>query len=508
MERRIKSPKPSNDGQIIQLTLWSLLAIILAVALMAAIAALTISSILWNRQLGNATNVCNGCPGIIDIINTDNSSLSPIVNQSLNFNGECGIETFINVSNITITNVRELSKYIVGQDGCSEFTRPQDAYNQAILDGKGGVNGAVILIKPGSYDFTGSQFQVLQPGIIFTGLSRSSVYFTSSDTTSGIYINIPPNSLLPDSESTIIFQEISFGGLNDTNGFILNVSSGRTILDSCYCQNSNFRIYGGKQNFSFIVALNSIFYPLPPNDFITAEGPNVTITWKDVRLVNAGTGTQGGNVFNLLNGFASLNLFNVFMMFTSYDGLILGPVTLSTATNLVQITSSFIENQVLNTSNFAYFSKQSGSITYDIGGSKLYFNGPIFTQDTDSTQPGDTPGDIINILLFSCQIKTGNASISYDAAVSIISEVTIQITGCNFIVSNNDDIINIPTATAGDALNIILTSTTLTTQAPPSGHYITGPNPALANLRLAGSVSLNGATVANGVLVTTIPFLF
>jgi hypothetical protein len=497
--RRSRNSRTNNNLR--QFLSW-LLYTLIALALILGITSLILVCILYTKGFieGNSTNICDGCPGIISIINTDNST-SSLINQTLNFNGECGIETFINSDNITITDLRGLSPYIVGQDGCSEFLTPQDAYNQAILDGKGGDTGpgAVIIIKPGNYDFTGSQFPILQSGIVFKGLSWAGVYFTSSDTTSGIYTNISPNA-----STNVIFKDISFGSINDTNGFLLNISSGRTILDTCYCQDTNFRVYVGKEDLAFFVSYNSKFSPLPPSDFVTSEG-NGTITWKDVRLVNNFMGTQGGHVFNLALGFGTLNLFNIIVMFSSYDGIILGPNTLPIIdTSVIQVSNSVLQHLFIGPVLFeSYFAKHVGTVTYDIGGSKFYFKGPLITQSTDSTQPGD----IINILLFANEISTGNATISYVDTVSVIAEVNIQITCCTISVSNNDNILYIPTATVGDTLDIILTSTTLTTQSAPGGIYLTGPNPALANLALAGSVSLNGATTANGVTVSTIVFL-
>lgn len=464
-----------------------------------AIIALILASILWTRQLGNATTVCDGCPGVVDFIETDNSTLGGLVNNTLFLNGECGLQTFLDFPNISFINFRSLSQYVVGQDGCSAFLTPQEAYNQAILDGKGGETGpgAIIIIKPGNYDFTGEQFPILQSGIVFYGLHWAGVYFTSTDTTSGIYTSISPTSL-----THVIFYGISFGAINDTNGFVLNISSGRTILDTCYCMDTNFRVYVGKEDSAFFVSYNSKFNPLPPSDFVTAEGPNATVTWKDVRVVNT-AGTPGGHMFNLQTAFASLNLLDTVTMFTNYNGIILGPSTnppVSSA-NLVRISDMFMEQ--LDVITFGYLAKQSGSINYIIIGSNILLNGPLITQDTDSTNPGD----IINITLLSSQIRTTNATISYDAAVTEISFVNVQITNCNLIVINSDDILTIPAATAGDILNVTLTGSVISTQSAPGGNYLTGPGASFATLNLAGSVSLNGATTATGVTVVTLPFL-
>ena len=484
-----------------QLTNIISMVLLFLLAFAIALAALVLSSLLWTRQIGNATTVCDGCPGIIDFILTDNSTLSPIINQTLKFNGECGLQTFINaLDNITIIDFRSLSQYIVGQDNCSEFTTPQDAYDQAILDGKGGDSGqgAIIIIKPGNYDFSGTQFPVLQTGITFYGLPGGSVFFSSTDTTSGIYINTSPDAL-----TSVVFNGISFGAINDTNGFILNISSGKTIIDTCYCMDSNFRIYLGTENATTLESTNSIFKPLPPNDFITGVGSDIDITFENVKLDNQVVGTQGGHIFNLANGFNELNLLKIYFIFKFYNGTVLGPLSNPpyTTVNLIFMRGSSIEGLFSGVIN--YFALQSGSLIYDIGGSIMSFQGPFIAQLTDST----TPGDFISIKLFACDVETANSTIEYSDSVTVIGTVLIQIINDFLVVTNDDDIIYIPGATAGDVLEILLTGTTLRTASAPGGTYITGPNPALAFLSLASSVSINGATTANGVTKTVIPFL-
>jgi len=495
---------------------WAALAILFLLLLGIALAALILSSILWGKQ-GCNIRICQDCNSSCDNCNssciecigtctnttgkiftiiTDNSTNSTL-NGTLVFTGECGIESFIDIDgNITYTNFRELTKYVVGTDNCSEFATPQEAYNQAILDGKGGDSGegALIFIKPGNYDFTGSQFVVNQSGIVFYGAPWAGVYFTSTDTTSGIYTNISPTSV-----TSVIFNHISFGALGDTNGFLLNISSGRTILDTCYAMNSNFRMAVGKENIAFAVSYNSIFQPLPPNDFVTAEGENATVTWINTRLINE-VGTQGGIVFNMAPGFGSLNLIDTVFMFTFYDGIVLGPTSITTSANFLRVDNIFMEQ--LSTSN-SYFVKQTHSMRIDIQGSQIYIQGPIITQDTDSTNPSD----VFNITLLACRLKTANASISYDVAVTEISFVNIQISNCDLVVNANDDILFIPAATAGDILNITLTSSTISTQSAPGGNYLTGPGVSFATLNLAGSVSLNGATTTTGVTNVVLPFL-
>src|ERR1041385_2975935 len=88
-----------------------------------------------NTTCTDCNSTCTGCmelctnqSGKIDIIYTDNSTL--VTNGSLGITGVCGIETFIDsMGNVSITNLRELSPYIVGQDSCSFFATPQEAYN-------------------------------------------------------------------------------------------------------------------------------------------------------------------------------------------------------------------------------------------------------------------------------------------------------------------------------------------------------------------------------------------
>ena len=481
-------PSPGTLGNYTYSTGLFIIAIILAIV------GLILASILWADTFSHNATICNNCPGIVDIIETDNSSLSPIINQTLKLNGVCGIETFINLlDNITITNNRDLSPYVVGQDTCSEYSTPQAAYTQAILDGKGGDSGppAIIIIKPGVYSFGSTQFQILQTGITFFGLPGQQVYFSSTSTTGGIYINTLPTTL-----TSVIFQGISFGNIGDsTNGFLLNVSSGNTIIQSCYTMNSNFRIYVGTEDTTTLGLYDSFFNTIPPNDFITTVAPDVFLTLQNV-YINDLLGTIGGNIFNLSPGFNKLTILSSNIIFQFYEGVILGPVTAVSYTSGNLIFSRFITVNGLFSNFPNYFCLQNGLIIYDIGDSVFYLQGSFIIQNLPSTQT-----DLISIKLIDTEIQTDNSTILYDPAVTTIATVLIQTFHCYFKNVFVNYTIVIPSGTLPDALDIEMLNTIITNLAPPGGVYMIGPGATIGTIVLANTVAVNQATTASGMTV-------
>jgi len=434
---------------------------------------------------------CNNQSGKITMIITDNNTLTGI-NGTLNITGLCGIHTDIDSSgNLTISDLRELSKYIVGQDNCSEFTTPQDAYNQAISDG---VTAATIYIKPGIYTFGDTLFPITTPGITFSGLPGGNVIFMSNATTGGISVTTPLDMV-----NFVIFQGITFGGIGDTNGFLLNVTSGQTVITGCFCLNSNWRI--GMGDGAALTIRDSQLNTLPPSDFITGIGTDFSVLIENVDMYVT-QGVVGGHVINAPLGFDNITIFTCDIWLNFYDGLIAGPLSGSTSNNLVLIRLSEIAETIFAAPIFpTHLILQNGPINVNLYFNVINVDGYILYQNVNSVT-----ADVHNLLMAYNNVETGNSTIRLDVSViGGVNDINLFHNRLNSV--NVQDYLYIPTATAGDGLNIKLVFTSIETTAI-SGEYCLGPQPAItANYLVAGSIHLGGATVCNGVTQTNVAFL-
>lgn len=496
----------SSSSTTITTVLWTMLLILLGLALAIAIIALILSGLMWPNQ-GCNTPICKNCnssctqcianctntTGKITTIITDNNTLTGI-NGTLNISGLCGIRTDIDSSgNLTISDVRELSKYVVGQDNCSEFTTPQDAYNQAILDG---VTAATIFIKPGIYSFGDTLFPITTPGITFYGLPGGNVIFMSNATTGGI-----TTTTTLDMINFVIFQGITFGGIGDSNGFLLNVTSGQTIITNCFCLNSNFRIMVADG--TALTIRESQINTLPPSDFITGIGTDLSVLMEDVDMYVT-QGVVGGHVINMPLGFNNISIFTCDIWLNFYDGLIAGPLSGSTSDNLVLIRLSEIAETIFASPIFpTHLILQNGHINVNLYHNQINVDGFILYQNVNSVT-----ADVHNLLMVFNNVETGNSTVRIDATV-IGGVNDINFFHNNLNVVNAQDYIYIPTATAGDGLNIKLIATSLDTTTVGPGEYCLGPQPAITALYIVGggSVHLGGATVCNGVTQSNLAFL-
>jgi hypothetical protein len=395
------------------------------------------------------------------------------------------------MGNITMTNKRELSPYIVGPDECSEFTTPQAAYNQAVLDGKGGPNGpgAIILIKPGNYDFGNTLFQVLQTGITFFGLEKGKVIFSATSQTGGIYINT-----LLDKNNFVQFDGITYGDSGSVNGFLLNITSGYTIIQNSYCFNSNFRILVGAEDGVSVTIRNSELKPLPPNDFLTGILSNVSILIENVNML-IDSGSAGGHIINLSNGFQELTVLKSFIYLNYYNGLLHGPLAnILSGPNTFYLLYTFITETVFSITGFDnYVILQSGNINCILEFNSISLQGFILYQNVNSVT-----ANFHNFLATKNIFETGNSTI-FNAA-SVIGFNEIDFFDDFMRVSNVNEIIKIPLFTAGDNIIIRLIGTIFTTLAGAGGTYAIGPN-IPSPLYIGNSLSIGQSTVATGFTV-------
>jgi len=478
----------------VQISLWAMLIFSFLILLALALIGIILSSVLWTETSGNAT-ICNNCPGIVNFVFTDNGTLSPIQNQSLKFNGKSGIKVTLELPDIiTIDNLRDLTNYTVDCNGGSEFLTPQEAYHKALLDGKGGNNGefeAIIIISPCRYDFGTTQFEINTSNIIwsslstFTGLTNG-VIFTSSGPSGGIHVSLPV-----DSNQFMIFQGISFGDVGDsTNGFVLNVTKGQCVMSECGCADTNFRIFLGGEGITFLSSYDSSFRPLPPNDFITTIDSNTLIIFHDTQIIQVGTGSPGGSIFNYNNGITQSRMFNLFILFDAYTNVYNGPIAGAIGEGTIQVErATIIANDI---GLFPYFIKQNGPFNLEIFGSTMTLQGPLVYQNTDSTS-----GDVHNVILANSYITSKNTTFFIEPTVSVIGQNNYEISNSRLTVTVDLYFINIVSASGTDTLIVILVGTTTKTTQAPLGVSAVGV-PAFSTFTTGGSFSLNGANAISG----------
>jgi hypothetical protein len=396
------------------------------------------------------------------------------------------------MGNITMTNKRELSEYIVGPDECSEFTTPQEAYDQAVLDGKGGPSGqgAIIFIKPGNYDFGNTLFQVLQTGITFLGIEKGKVIFSATSQTGGIYVNT-----LLSNNNFVQFNGITFGDPGSSNGFLLNITSGYTVIENCFCFNSNFRILVGAEDGVNLNIIDSELTPLPPNDFLTGIKSNVSILIENVDM-RIDSGSVGGHIINFNNGFNELRVLRSFILLNYYNGFLNGPLSnIVSGPNTFDLMHTEITQTVFSISSQSnHVILQSGNINCNLQFNSISINGFILYQNVNSVT-----ANFHNLLTSSNYFETGNSTILNEA--SVIGHNEIDFFNNIMRVDNVPQIIKIPSFTAGDSLLIRLIGTSFTSTAGVGGTYAIGPNiPSL--LFIGNSLSISQSTVTTGFVVT------
>jgi hypothetical protein len=451
-----------------------------------------------NSTCDSCVQACSNQTGKIETIYTDNSTFSP--NNTLGFTGVCGLETYIDsMGNITITNRRDLSPYVVGSDECSNFATPQEAYDQAVLDGRGGPGGpgAIIFIKPGNYDFGSTLFQVLQTGITFFGLQKGKVIFSATSLTGGIYVNT-----VLDMNNFVQFSGITFGDIGSANGFLLDITSGHTVIQNCDCFNSNFRILAGAEDGVRLNIKDSELRPLPPNDFLTGVLANTSILIENVNMF-IDSGSPGGHIINMANGFNDLTIVKSNIYLNYYNGLLQGPSpNIVGPSNLFDLRFTEITQSVFSITGFDnYVILQSGNINCNLQENYIALQGFILYQSVDSVT-----ANVHNFLAELNTFETGNSTI-FNAAAVIGSFNEIDFFNNFLRVANVDEIINIPLFTAGDNIISRLIGTTISTTAGPGGTYAIGPNVGIATLYVGSSLSLEQATTTSGFTVVNLVFL-
>jgi len=505
--RRLRSRLTTLFG-----TTWAALATLFGLLLAIALTALILSGILWGKQ-GCNSPICQDCnsscvncnssciecigtctntTGKIFTIITDNSTFEP--NGTLVFTGTCGIESFIDEDgNISYTNKREVTKYIVGLDNCSQFATPQEAYNQAVLDGTAlpGGAGAVILIKPGDYSFGDTEFPIIDVGITFYGLPGGRVIFSSNATTGGISITVPIDMV-----TSVVFTGITFGQEDSTNGFLLNITSGRVDIYECFCINSNFRMLLGADGETFLVVKQSELNTLPPNDFITAIGSNIEILFQNVNLFIS-QGSPGGHMITTPLGFNNITLSRCYFYLNYYDGIFKAPLTGGDPTlNLFNLRFSTITQSIFSLVDFDnYIINLNGPLKVEFEFNVFETQGFIIFQNTSS---GASDQHYINFI--SNDVQTGNSTVFLDTDnIGLVNQYFFV---NNYLNSANvGEFFNCPVADPGNTLQINLLTTTLRSTAGPGGIYAIGPGAGIATINIGNSLHFSQATVASGFTV-------
>jgi hypothetical protein len=448
---------------------------------MGLIAAITVAAVSLNTT-NNITKTIETNNGLGDIPNP------------LKILGISGITTFFDGISVKINNLRDLTPYTVGPEGEYQYATPQEAYNAAIADGRGDDFPAVIIISPGTYSFGNNQFPIIQTGISWVALPAvpgvsGGVIFTATGSNGGIHVETTFDAF-----RIMIFQGITFGGVNDATGFLLNVTGGQIALSQCGSLNSNFRIVLGS-DLSFVVfaAFQSTFKTLPPNDFITTISEFVQIIIESCNIIQVYTGgdpvpTQGGHVFNLQNGVGQVTLLNSLILLNYYDGFINGPNTTNGA-----FISMYGSRAIFFESFYPYFMKINGKCSLEISRNNMNIQGPLIYIPQDLIS-----GNGVSIIISTNDIASKNTTIKTDSTVTTIGNIDIKILNSRLVVGSDDYIIDIPNANIGDTLNVLLTQSTITTQSTFPPNYANGPGFGTATITVGGSYSTNSATTANG----------
>lgn len=480
---------------------WVMYPLFLAALIIACIA-IGLSGKLWSEQ-GDCSLF--NCSGVITNITTDNNTFSPY--HTLVIAGSCGTYTYVNGSGDIIIADTRLTPYLVGPNGtCSEFATPQEAYNQAIADGRGGdgVPETIILIKPGTYSFGTTLFPITKTGISFVGLSGTEgVIFSADSTSGGISVTTMSNTT-----TNVIFNGITFGDPfnTPTNGFLLQILSGNTEMYECNCINSNFRItLGGGTYHTNLKISRSLLRPLAPADFITSLTSDVGFRL-ELSIIFAVNGTQGGSLFNMNNGFNVFELLSSRITISFYNGLLAGPLSATyTVQNAFIIRDCTIENIVAITPYPNYIVLQQGNINMNFESNIFDIQGRVIYQNTNSTTT-----DSHMLVMADNQVSGILEIVRYEVNETItIGQNNFQFVNNYFECPNVPDVVYIANATTGDSLNIVLTGSTLLTNSPIGGEYMLGPDPAITcQLTTGTSVSLNQATHSVGITnVVVLPTL-
>lgn len=488
--------KTSSAERAYRTSIFITLIVVFLICFGLGLAALLMTGVLYTKT--NTGEVCSNCDGIVNTIFTDNDTLSPIDSQSLTFHGINGIR--VNLANpvIIVDDKRWLTEYVVRSDGTGEFLHPIDAYNQAILDGRGGDGlPAVLIIGPGTYSFGDTQFPITQTGISWVSLpaaagATSNVIFTATSSTGGILVDAVLNFT-----RFVLFQGINFGAIGDSVGFLLNHTQGQCQLISCSSLDSNFRIVTGQAGFFTILgATQCVFQPIPPNDFVKTSGPNAVIVFKDTTILQLGFGvpvTVGGYLFNLAEGVSSCQLTNCFVIIGHYNAIFNSPVSGLgfSSGGVIGIRESEIQlndgnptlSVLIHTGTFRLFIISS---TFVIQGSLIY-------QIEDSVA-----GEIKDLDCIGSYITSKNATIANEPAVSIIGNCNYRFFTTYLKTDPDIYIINVAVSTNPDTLLVRLTGVTVDTQAVSLSDYALGPGALVATLEVGNSVSISGANSQTG----------
>jgi hypothetical protein len=488
--------KKSSVDKAYKSSFFTSLLVIFVICFGIALAALILTGVLYTKS--NSSEICQNCLGIVNTVITDNGTLSPIDSQSLTFHGINGIRIELSNPTIIVDDKRWITEYVVRSDGTGEFLSPQEAYNQAILDGRGGDDlPAVILIGPGTYSFGDTQFPITQTGISWVSLpaasgATSNVIFTATSSTGGILVDAVLNF-----SKFVLFQGITFGGIGDSIGFLLNHTQGQCQLISCASLDSNFRIVTGQEGFFTILgATDCVFQTLPPNDFVKTSGPNGVVVFKGTTLLQLGFGapvTVGGYLFNLEEGISSCQLTDCFVIMGHYNAIFKGPTTGLGFTSGGVIGIKECDIQLNDANPTASVIIHTGTFRMTIVSSTFIIQGSLIYQIEDSLA-----GEIHDLECIGSFITSKNATIANEPIVAIIGNNNYRFF-TTYLKTNPDIyIINLPSSTNPDTLTVRLTSVTVDTQSPSLGAYALGPGALVSNLEVGNSISISGANTATG----------
>ena len=466
-------------------------AVVAVLALLAALAALIVGSVALNRAL-------QGQAGLLQAVVTQDGTVAPLLANKLQLRGTSGLESFVQAPDlVSLDNLRDLTPYTVDAAGGSEYLTPQEAYAAALADGRGGDNGAVIMIAPGEYAFGDALFEINTSNIVFASLTGAAglagaVVFSASGPGGGLLINVPPALY-----GNAIFQGIAFGAPGDATGFLLRLARGSLALMACTTQDSNMRVVAGGAPMGEYVTFSAFlcrFSPLPPADFFTSLDGQVQLFLSSCQWVQLGFGapvSAGGALFNLSQGLGEMRVLQSFMVLNHYDAVVAGPLPDVSAGERVALFQA-CNVATLGTNPQLSFVALSGPFSVQIIECAIQVPNAVFYQARDCNA-----GDDHGVYVVGGGVYSSNATVLYAPGVSVVG--TAQYYFANSLVQSNAPLIFvIAGATAPDAVGVTLSGCTLRSGGAPLSDYALGPGALLGALNVGSSSSLNGANGQTG----------
>ncbi len=392
-----------------------------------------------------------------------------------------------------VSLLSNLSPYVVDALGNGTFLTVQAAYEQAVLDGRGGASGipAVILILPGVYDFGSTLFTISVGGIHFLAVTDAgisdAVVFSASGTGGGIQVDT--GSSVPGTD----FAGITFGKPGDgTNGFLLeHVSSSTIYYSKCGSTSSNIRVVNsGSATYTalFDDCIFSFFSVASGVDIFTSANPNAVLAIKDSIIQDTAVSGAGGSIINVTGGAVQINLNNVSVTFANFTNFFA-----ATGTAPVTLLASYTRVEYVGFTSAVFVNWTAPLAAYV---DHLFLLG----QFVGFFQSGTVPvGQISVITAVNSYLITPLGGLVLDGPV--IGHVFLTSQANNWLAASSPLLINGIASSAGDVITAIISNTLVQTSGTSGSAYADLAGSGTGTILVGSSNSINGANTVTGGLV-------